>query len=292
MSRPASRLPGVRILTALLCLGCAGNEATDRGSAGAAVHLIDASGAEVVLAGPARRVVSLVPSATETLLSLGAAELIVGRTDFDRSPGLSSVPSVGGGIEPNLEALVALRPDLVVRFAGQQDVRTPARLASLGIAHLAVRPDRVEDIYGTARLLGTATGRELAADSLVTALRAGLADVAHSVRGLERVRVAYVLGGTPPWVAGPGTYIDELVSLVGGDNAFSDLGSLYAAVSPEELRTRDIEVILLSAGATYDRALTPSARIEHVGDEVEIPGPGVVDAAHRLAELLHGRSEQ
>jgi iron complex transport system substrate-binding protein len=198
---------------------------------------------------------------------------------------------VGGGIEPNLEALVALEPDLVVRFAGEQDPRTPSRLDALGVPHLAVRPDRIEDIYGTARLLGDATGYAAAAAALIERIRDGLATVAASVRGLERVQVAYVLGGTPPWVAGPGTYIDEVVSLAGGDNVFADLGALYSAVSPEELRTRDIQVVLLSTGATYDRSLTPGARVEVVGDALEIPGPGVVDAAYRVAELLHGPSQ-
>jgi iron complex transport system substrate-binding protein len=256
------------------------------------VRLVDAAGAHVVLPGPARRVVSLVPSASETLRAMGAEALLIGRTDFDTAPWAARLPSVGGGIEPNLEALVALEPDLVVRFAGEQDPRTPERLDALGIAHIAVRPDRVEDIYVTARLLGRATGHGAAADSLEASIRAGLAAVAGTVRGLERLRVAYVLGGTPPWVAGPGTYIDEIVSLAGGDNVFADLGALYSAVSPEELRIRDIDVVLLSAGATFDRGLTPGTRVELVGDALEIPGPDVVDAAHRVAELLHGRSEQ
>lgn len=294
MTRPARSLTLLLALAAWMGLGCAA-EGPGRGPESDAtpgeVRLVDAAGVELVLARPARRVVSLVPSATETLRAMGAAEVLVGRTDFDTEPWATALPSVGGGIEPNLEALVALEPDLVVRFAGEQDPRTPSRLDALGVPHLAVRPDRIEDIYGTARLLGDATGYAAAADTLIERVRDGLATVAASVRGLDRVQVAYVLGGTPPWVAGPGTYIDEVVSLAGGDNVFADLGALYSAVSPEELRTRDIQVVLLSAGATYDRSLTPGARVEVVGDALEIPGPGVIDAAYRVAELLHGRSQ-
>ncbi len=294
MTRPAKSVTLLLALAAWLSLGCT-SEGPGRGPESDAtpgeVRLVDAAGVELVLARPARRVVSLVPSATETLRAMGAADVLVGRTDFDTAPWAAALPSVGGGIEPNLEALVALEPDLVVRFAGEQDPRTPSRLDALGVPHLAVRPDRIEDIYGTARLLGDATAYAAAAGALIERIRDGLATVAASVRGLERVQVAYVLGGTPPWVAGPGTYIDEVVSLAGGDNVFADLGALYSAVSPEELRTRDIQVILLSTGATYDRSLTPGARVEVVGDALEIPGPGVVDAAYRVAELLHGRSQ-
>jgi iron complex transport system substrate-binding protein len=295
MSRPTRVVELLFLLSACAGLACSAEPSdgpADRAAAGGSVvRLVDASGAEVLLARPARRVVSLVPSATETLRAMGADAVLVGRTDYDDQPWSAHLPSVGGGIEPDLEAVVALQPDLVVRFAGDQDPRTPARLDALGIPHLAVRPDRIEDIYETAELLGEATGFVAAADSLVAATRAGLAGVAASVRGLERLRIAYVLGGNPPWVAGPGTYIDEVVSLAGGDNVFADLGALYSAVSPEELRRREIDVVLLSGRASYNRALTPNTRIERVGEELEIPGPDVVEAAHEVARLLHGRSE-
>jgi iron complex transport system substrate-binding protein len=197
---------------------------------------------------------------------------------------------VGGGLEPNLETIVALQPDLVIRFEGTQDPRTPRRLDDLGIAHLSVRPDHLEDIYQTARILGAVTGHEQSADSLVEAIRSGLHELSERARSLPRLRVAYVLGGTPPWVSGPGTYIDEVISLVGGDNVFSDLGVLYSSVSPEQLLTRGVQVVLYSGAATFDTTLTPGARLADVGDALEIPGPDVVDAAYRVAELLHGRS--
>lgn len=254
------------------------------------MRVTDASGREIALAAPARRIVSLVPSATATLHAIGADAALAGRTDFDTQEWASALPSVGGGIEPNLEAIVALRPDLVVRFGGTQDPRTPERLDDLGIPHLSVRPDHVDDIYRTARILGAVTGHDAQADSLVAAIRAGLDELAARAAALPRERVAYVLGGTPPWVSGSGTYIDEVVSLAGGDNVFSDLDVLYSSVSPEQLRTRDIDVVLVSAEGSFDASLTPGARVEVVGDALEIPGPDVVSAAYHVAELLHGRS--
>ncbi len=274
-----------------LLVGCAAPDADVGTRSGAAsIFVTDATGSEISLPGPASRIVSLVPSATATLHAIGAGDALAGRTDFDTQAWVAGVPSVGGGLEPNLEALVALEPDLVIRFAGTQDPRTADRLDALGIRHLAVRPDHVADIFETAEILGRVTGHEAQADSLVTDIRRGLNDVQARVAGLPRLRTAYVLGGTPPWVSGPDTYIDEIVSLVGGDNVFSDLEALYASVSPEQLRTREVDVVLVSSSEGFDASLTPGARVVMVGDILEIPGPDVVSAARHVAELLHGQS--
>ncbi|MDH3205877.1 MAG: helical backbone metal receptor [Gemmatimonadota bacterium] len=280
--------------TSLVCVvatGCTSGEVGDRevGAAGW-IRVTDASGVAVTLPAPAQRVVSLVPSATQTLRAIGADGALVGRTDFDNQPWAAAIQSVGGGLEPNLESIVALEPDLVIRFGGSQDPRTPRRLDDLGIAHIAVRPDQVDDIYQTTLILGAVTGHERAADSLVASIRRDLEDLSAKAATLRRHRVAYVLGGTPPFVSGPGTYIDEIVSLVGGDNVFGDLRMLYSSVSPEELLTRDIEVVLHSGADNFDATLTPGARVIQVGDILEIPGPDVVEAAYYIAEMLHGRS--
>jgi iron complex transport system substrate-binding protein len=231
-----------------------------------------------------------VPSASETIHALGRADVLVGRTDFDTASWAADIPSVGGGLEPSLEAIVALQPDLVIRFAGEQDTRTPARLDALGITHMAVRPDHLEDIYRTVTLVGRAIGEAARADSLVVEIRTGLEEAAASVRSWPRVRAAYVLDGTPSWVAGPGTFIDEVMSLMGGDNAFGDLAAPYAPVSPEQFRERAIDVVLLAGTSAFDAALVPGARVERVDGALDLPGPGVVGAAGRIGELLHGRS--
>jgi iron complex transport system substrate-binding protein len=277
---------------AAVVVACSGEEpprAPGESGGTEAFELVDASGRSLALAAPARRVVSLVPSASEMIHALGRADLLVGRTDYDTASWAASIPSVGGGLEPSLEAVVALDPDLVIRFSGEQDTRTPARLDQLGIPHLAVRPDGVEDIYRTVALVGRSIGEPGRADSLTATIRAGLDEAAASVRALPRVRFAFVLDGTPPWVAGPGTYIDEVLSLMGGENAFADLGALYAPVSPEQFRQRSIDVVLLAGVQPFDSSLTPGARFERLGGTLDLPGPSVVAAAHRVGELLHGR---
>ena len=110
------------------------------------VQLVDAAGTRHTFEAAPRRIVSLVPSATEALLAMALANRLAGRTDYDRMPELAGLPSVGGGLQPNLEILVSLDLDLVIRFAGDSDLATAERLTELGIPHFAVQPDGIEDV--------------------------------------------------------------------------------------------------------------------------------------------------
>lgn len=248
--------------------------------------VVDAAG-RVFPPGPApRRILSLVPSATETLLALGLGDRLVGRTDFDTAAALSALPSVGGGLEPSLELVVALAPDLVVRFAGQTDPRTPARLDDLGIAHVAVRPELTDDALAVIRDLGVLTHRRAAADSLLEGIRAQLETVRQQVAGLPPVRAAFLLDGTPSWAAGPGSFIGELMTLAGGVNVFHDLERPYAPVSAEALLTRDLEVVLTPAPGR-PAGVPDGVRVQRVSELTQLPGPRLGEAAAEIARALH-----
>lgn len=283
--RPIRRVVPYLLVT-LLSVGC-DRPATERPSTGTpGLDVTDAEGRRVHLSGPAQRIISLVPSATLTLQALGAQGQLVARTDFDSVAWARALPSVGGGLEPSLEAIIAARPDLVVRFGGPQDTRTPTRLDELGIPHLAIRPDRIADVLDAIRMLGAATGRGEAATSLTTEIGDTLAAIRARAADKSPVHVAYVLGGTPPWVAGPDTYIDELIRLVGGVNAFADLGQLYGSVSPEEFVAREIDVVMTPRGSRFERRLVPGARFVEAGPDMELPGPGVMHAALEMERAL------
>ena len=249
-------------------------------------QLVDDGGTRHTFEAAPRRIVSLVPSATEALLALDLADRLVGRTDYDRMPELTDLPSVGGGLQPNLEILVSLDLDLVIRFAGDSDLATAERLTELGIPHFAVQPDGIEDVLAIIRDLGRITDASDAAEAMLSEIREDLDGVARRAAALPQPRVAYILGGDPPWVASPDTYISELVAVAGGMNVFDDLGPLYAPVSMEALLARDLDLILLSSGLTQPTAL------EHVPSvvlpaSVEIPGPGLGQAALDIASLIH-----
>lgn len=279
------------VLFTLLFSAC--HEAGDRrqaadpnAEASSSITIEDADGREVTLPKPAERVISLIPSATATLRAIGAVDALVARTDFDTTTWAEALPSVGGGLQPSIEAIVAARPDLVIRFGGTQDPETPARLDDLGIPHLAVRPDRVEDVLAIARLLGRVTGKDEEGAALAARLRDELDEVKASARNAAPVHVAYVLGGDPPWVAGPDTYITQLIELSGGINVFDDLERLYTSVSPEELLARDVDLILIPRGTTFDRRLARGRPVAALDPELEIPGPSVARAAREIAEAL------
>ena len=278
-----------KALASLLCCsslwaggGCdgSGGEARDTGSRPPGPES-EASGAEGL-----SRIVSLVPSTTQILLALGGQELLVGRTDYDTSAVLAHLPSVGGGLQPSMESLVVLEPDLVIRFAGDSDRATPGRLDDLGIAHLAVRPDRIADVRALTEELGHLTGRETEAASLIDEMDATLAEIRRRIHGREAVKVAYVLGDHPPWVAGPDTFINELLVAAGGENVFSDLTGLYGPVSPEEFLVRKIDLILTPEGGAV---VLPNSEIPvaRVSPSVEIPGPYLALSAWELAAIMH-----
>ena len=251
------------------------------------IVLSGAGGDPVRLPAPVQRVVSLVPSATETLALLGAAPRLVGRTDYDTARVVAHLPSVGGGLEPNLEILRTLDPDVVVAFAGESDVRTGRVLEQFGIPVLQIRPSGIEDVRTMVEQLGILVGAEDRARTLVEDIDHDLADVAAAVAGRPAVRFAYLLGGTPPLAAGPGTFLSQLAQLAGGWNVLDDLDALYGPVAPEVLVDRTVDVILMTGGSRVDPRILRGRRSAELPGWVEIPGPSLGRAAWEVARALH-----
>ncbi len=196
---------------------------------------------------PARRIVSLAPSSTELLFALGAGDQVVGRTTWCRYPPAAlRVPDVGDGLNPNIEAIAARRPDLVVLYRSGMNAAAAAQLAQLGIPAVTLAQDRLEDIARAARLLGRLTGRAAVGDSIGAALEALLSAAPPPAIA----RVAFVVWDSPPMVIGGGSYLDQLATLAGGANVFHDLGAASATVSIETIVARDPDVILVLADST------------------------------------------
>jgi len=128
-------------------------------------------------------------------------------------------------------------------------------------------------------------------DSLLAQMDSTLGRVAEKVGPYPPKRVAFVLGGSPPWVAGPGTFVDELVRLAGGRNAFSDLSELYGPVSREAFVSRAIDVVLTTRDGELD--FVPSGiPVRRVPPGVETPGLDLGDSARILAGILHPEAFQ
>lgn len=187
--------------------------------------------------GSARRIVSLAPSITELLFALGAADQVVGRTTYCKYPAAAlAVPSVGDGLNPSVEAIVARHPDLVVLYRSPQTEAAARQLEALGVRALMVRHDRLEDIAETAQLLGAATGHAAAGTAIARTIDSALGAPPPPGWG---ARLAYVVWDNPPIVIGGGSYLDQLTGLAGATNAFHDIATPSATVSLETIAVRD-----------------------------------------------------
>lgn len=248
--------------------------------------IIDAAGVAHVVSPHPTRIISLVPSATETLVAIGARELIIARTDFDEMDEVSGLPSIGAGLQPNLEAILALDPDLVIYFYGSSDEATPRRLSQAGIRAFGVRPDRIHDVRRIILDLGRLTGRTANADALLAGMDSVMAQVSERIRGLPTVRTVFSLGGDPPWVAGPDSYISELITAAGGENVFSDISGLYSPASLEEFLVREIDVILMGPHGEMSGRVG-ALPIRRLPAFIEVPGPRLHLAARAIAQALH-----
>lgn len=292
------------VLTSLACADSAAPAA--EGSTGVAA--IDDVGREVRLPEPADRVISLLPAGTETLFAFGAGETVVGRTRYDVEPHLAHLPSVGGGLDPSLEALVALQPDLVVAFetAGGSGIRP--QIERLGIPVFAIHTQDTTDIYRNIERLGTLVGRDSAADSLATSIRARLASIAASVPSGKRPTVLFVASIDPPIVAASGTYLAELIGVAGGELPDLGLGERieWPQLSLEVLLRADPDVVLLPVGSD---SVGPLERLRHEPgwrdltavregrvalvptDLMSRPGPGIAQIAAVLRRELQRLTE-
>jgi len=188
--------------------------------------------------------VSLSPTVTELLFALGAGDRVVGRTTWcDYPPAARAVPSVGDGLNPNIEAVSARRPDLVVLYRSTLNETAARQLERLGVAAVVLRQDRLEDVARGARLLGRLTDRAAAGDSIARFVDSILA----APRPTPHARLAFVAWDNPPMVIGAASYLDELARMAGGSNVFGDIAASSATVSLETIATRDPDAIVVVA---------------------------------------------
>jgi len=231
---------------ALLAVALVG--ACGPGDAPAPGPVIDDAGRAVRLAGAAQRVVSLSPSTTELLFAIGAGDRVVGRTRWCADPPeTATVPSVGDGLDPNVEMIVAQRPDLVVFYHSGMNAAAIEQLEQLGIATASVRLDGLADLSRAALLLGRLTGDSARADTLVRAFERELAAVS-AVPSDDRPSVLLLAWDNPPIVIGGASFLSEIVDRAGARNAFADLEQPSGSVSLEAIAARNPDVVLLTEG--------------------------------------------
>jgi ABC-type Fe3+-hydroxamate transport system substrate-binding protein len=260
------------------------------------LRVVDDAGDTVAVATPARRIASLIPATTELLFAIGAGGAVAGRTAWcDYPAAAEAVPNLGDGIGPSLEAILSVRPDLVLLYNSSRNGETAARLREAGIPALLLNTDALADVGRIARLLGRVSGRERGGDSVAAAFDTALA-AATVPEGGDPPRVLLLVWEQPPMTVGRGSFLSELVERAGGRNLFDDVAVSAGTVSIEAVATRDPDLILTASEGPAAFVSRPEWRVvpavrerrllEVRGSEFNRPGPRAPDAIRKLASRL------
>jgi len=265
--------------------------------------------------GDSRRIVAMAPSVTETLFALGLGDRVVGVSRFcDYPPEARTRPTVGGYLDPSFEAILSLRPDLVVMLVESQ--QSEAAFRKLGLPTLTVCHKNVEGILESLQVIGAACGAEREAEQLRSRLQARIERVEQQTAGRPRPRVLVVAGRTPGvgrledlYVAASDGHLDRLVELAGGRNACEHSTIRFPTVSSEGVLKLDPEVVLdlvsEASLAQFGRerlladwqqvsraAAVRTGRVCLVADDrATRPGPGFVLLLEQFARLIHPEVE-
>ncbi len=206
----------------------------------------DDTGQEVRLKAPARRIVTLAPHAAESLFAAGAGDRLVGTVSFSDYPEAArKVPVVGSYDRFDLEAIAALKPDLVIAWQSGNPPAQVERLKALGLPVFVQQPNRLEDVAGQLEALGRLAGTEPQANAAAARFRERLAALrAYSAK--PPVRVFYQVWKSPLMTVGAPQIISDVIRLCGGDNVFGKLPQMAPAISVEAVLEADPEAIVVS----------------------------------------------
>jgi iron complex transport system substrate-binding protein len=250
----------------------------------------------------ARRVVSIIPATTEMLFAMGAGDRLVAVGSYDRfPPEVEKLPRVGALLDPDIERIIALRPDLVVLYGTQQDLRM--QLDRARIPYYPYLHKGLPDISETIRSLGARIGVADSANALAARLEKEIADVRASVAGRPRVKTLIIFGrerGSLRGIDASGGYgfLNDMLEAAGGTNVLADVKTQAVQMSTEMVITRAPEVIIeLQYGkretdvkAWEALPAVPAVRNKRVyvlqGEEFVVPGPRVGAATKRIAQTL------
>jgi iron complex transport system substrate-binding protein len=262
----------------------------------AALQLTDDRGVTVSLERAPQRIVSLLPSLTETVCELGECRRLVGVDRYSNYPAsVRALPKVGGGLDPSIEAVVALRPDVVLIAASSPGAR---RLEALGLKVLALEPRTLADVQ---RVLGV-LGRLLAVPDpqrVWRALDEGVAAAARSLPPGARATRVYFEVGAGPYAAGTSSFIGELLQRLGVRNIVGPELGPFPKLNPEYVVRADPDLILIGESGAQGLAQRPGwnglravreGRIcvfpEAENEVLVRPGPRMGEAARLLARCI------
>lgn len=217
--------------------------------------LTDDLGRSITLKAAPQRIVALLPSVTETVCALNACGRLVGVDDYSDFPEqVKRLPKVGGLYNPNLEAILALKPDLVIVSVYG---KLHEGLERAGVASLAVKPETYDDIFRTTRLLGRVLGLEAQAERLVAQIQREVYAVeSRAAKAAQRPTVYYEIDPTP-YTVGPESFIGVLITKARGQNIIPKELGLFPQISPELVVQKNPAVIVLTHPGAADLPKRP-----------------------------------
>ncbi|MDQ6717425.1 MAG: helical backbone metal receptor [Gemmatimonadota bacterium] len=259
---------------------------------------VDDFGDTLRVASAPQRIVSLNPATTELVFALGAGPRLVGRTTYDSWPDSAKlVPDLGTGLRPNVEAILGAHPDLVLLYASQDNRAAAARLRSAGISTLSLKIDSIGSFKSGVMLIGKVLGDTARARVVRDSVVATLDRVARATQSLPRPKVFWHVWDAPIITIGRGSFMNELVTIAGGTNAYADIASPSPMVSLEDVSHRNPDFIL--AGPIGAKQILGDPRwqiVRAVRDKsvlvvdtnlVARPSVRLGEAAVSIANLLH-----
>ena len=264
----------------------------------------DDSGRAVSINKIPERIVSHVPSITETLFALGLEEKVVGVSDYcDYPKEAKSKPSVGSYFNPSIESIVTLDPDLVLTGGHSESIK---QLDDLGITYMVIDSKDIDGIFRDIKLLGKVAGIEGRANRLMNDMEKDVSRIVSRVKDAPRVRVFYMFDATDlnnPWTAGPGSFVDSLIIMAGGENIAAKAPSAWVQFNIEAVVDANPEIIMIDA--SMGTAVIALAKLrEHPvwrrltavregrlylidGDLINRPGPRIVRGLEEIARTIH-----
>lgn len=263
---------------------------------------VDDAGRKLYLAKVPTRVVSLAPSITEMLFALGLDEQIVGVTEFCDFPAAAAGKPKIGYANPNLESLIALRPDMIVAPREFHRANVLAKLDELKIPVFLLEASSLENIFSHIHQLGRIFDRSPAAHALTKTMRERMAEISSRAEHLPRTRVLYVINSQPLITVGPGSYIHQMIALVGGINIASGASTAYPRLTMETVLKEDPEILIFPRGSvetvprsqqeewrrwTSLTAVQQNRLREVSANALNRPGPRVMEGLEELARVIH-----
>jgi iron complex transport system substrate-binding protein len=202
-----------------------------------------------------QRIVSLSPNLTEIIFSLGLGDKVVGvSSDSDWPAEAKTKKKVGTFWQPNTEAIIAAKPDLVVCETFLQQNETAQVLKRAGLNVLSLRVESIDELFAAIWSIGQAVDYPEKAEQLAADIKGQLDQIRESSSSLKKVKVLWIIQTEPVRVAGVNTFVNEIIELAGGQNAIAPTGDQYPSISTEEIIGCNAEVIIQSAMGTEDLA--------------------------------------